>query len=100
MAGVWAWELESRQQGREGVSAGTATELGRTRTQSSTVILTFSISAHRVFDTMSARYKVLNFENFPLGFYPVMDKDPIHMLVWSRDDGLVEKGIDMRMVSV
>jgi hypothetical protein len=29
-----------------------------------------------------------------------MDKDPIHMLVWSRDDGLVEKEIDMGMVSV
>jgi hypothetical protein len=49
---------------------------------------------------MSARNKVSNFEIFPLGFYPVMDKDPIHMLVWSRDDGLVEKGIDMGMVLV
>jgi hypothetical protein len=49
---------------------------------------------------MSARNKVSNFEIFPLGFYPVMDKDPMHMMVWSRDDGLVEKGIDMGMVSV
>jgi hypothetical protein len=49
---------------------------------------------------MSARNKVSKFEIFPLGFYLVMDKDPMHMLVWSRDDGLVEKGIDMGMVSV
>jgi hypothetical protein len=49
---------------------------------------------------MSARNNFWNFEIFPLGFSPVMDKDPIHMLVWSRDDGLVEKEIDMGMVSV
>jgi hypothetical protein len=67
---------------------------------SATVVLTFLNLAHNVFDTMSARNKVLNFEIFPLGFYPVMDKDPLHMLVWSRDDGLVEKRIDMGMVFV
>jgi hypothetical protein len=49
---------------------------------------------------MSARNKVSNFVIFPLGFCPVMDKDPMQMLVWSRDDGLVEKEIDMGMVSV
>jgi hypothetical protein len=53
-----------------------------------------------VFDEMPTRNKVSNFENFPLGFYPVMDKDPKHMLVWSRDDGLVEKEIDSGMVYV
>jgi hypothetical protein len=58
---------------------------------SATVVLPLPIFAHQVFDTMSARNKVSNFVIFPLGFYPVMDKDPIHMLVWSRDDGLVEK---------
>jgi hypothetical protein len=53
-----------------------------------------------VFDTISARNKVSDFEISSLGFYPVMDKDPMHMLVWSRDDVLVEKEINMGMVSV
>jgi hypothetical protein len=49
---------------------------------------------------MSARNKVSNLKKNPLGFCPVMDKDPMHMLVWSRDDSLVEKEINMGMVSV
>jgi hypothetical protein len=49
---------------------------------------------------MPARDKFSNFEIFPLGFCSVVDKDPRHMLVWSRDDGLVEKEIDIGMVSV
>jgi hypothetical protein len=49
---------------------------------------------------MSARDKVSKIENFPLGFCSVVDKDPRHMLVWSRYDGLVEKEIDIGMVSV
>jgi hypothetical protein len=44
-----------------------------------------------MFDTMSARNKVSKFEIFPLGFYPVMDKDPMHMLVWSRDEVWLKK---------
>jgi hypothetical protein len=47
---------------------------------------------------MPARDKVSKFEIFPLGFYLVADRDPRHMLVWSRDDGLVKKEIDMGMV--
>jgi hypothetical protein len=57
-------------------------------------------SAHKVFDAMPARDKVSKFEIFPLGFCSVADRDPRHMLVWSRDDGLVEKEIDMGMVYV
>jgi hypothetical protein len=49
---------------------------------------------------MPARDKVLNFEKFPIVFCSVADRDPWHMLVWSRDDGLVEKEIDMGMVYV
>jgi hypothetical protein len=49
---------------------------------------------------MPARDKVSKFEIFPLGFCSVADRDPRHMLVWSRDDGLVEKEIDMGMVYV
>jgi hypothetical protein len=49
---------------------------------------------------MPARDKVLNFEKFPIGFCSVADRDPRHMLVWSRDDGLVENEIDMGKVYV
>jgi hypothetical protein len=49
---------------------------------------------------MPARDKVLKFEIFPNGFCSVADRDPRHILVWSRDDGLVEKEIDMGMVYV
>jgi hypothetical protein len=49
---------------------------------------------------MPARYKVSNFEIFPLGFCSVAYRDPRHMLVWSGDDGLVEKEIDMGKVYV
>jgi hypothetical protein len=42
----------------------------------------------------------LNFEFFPLGFCSVADRDPRPMMVWSRDDGLVEKEIDIGMVYV
>jgi hypothetical protein len=47
--------------------------------------------ASQVFDEMPTRDIVSNFEIFPLGFCSVVDRDPRHMLVWSRDDGLVEK---------
>jgi hypothetical protein len=40
---------------------------------------------------MPARDKVLNFEKFAIGFCSIADRDPRHMLVWSRDDGLVKK---------
>jgi hypothetical protein len=49
---------------------------------------------------MPARDKVSNFEIFLLGFCSVADRDPRHMMVWSRDDGLVEKEIDIGMVYV
>jgi hypothetical protein len=49
---------------------------------------------------MPARDKVSNFEIFPLGFCSLADRDPKHMLVRSRADGLVEKEIDMGMVCV
>jgi hypothetical protein len=49
---------------------------------------------------MPPRDKVSNFEIFPLGFCSVANRDPRHMMVWSRDDGLVEKEIDIGMVSV
>jgi hypothetical protein len=49
---------------------------------------------------MPTRDTVSNFEIFPLGFCSVADRDPRHMMVWSRDDGLVEKEIDIGMVYV
>jgi hypothetical protein len=49
---------------------------------------------------MPARDKVSNFVIFPLGFCSVADRDPRHMMVWSRDDSLVEKEIDIGMVYV
>jgi hypothetical protein len=53
-----------------------------------------------VFDAMPARDKVSKFEKFPIGFCSVADRDPRHMLVRSRVDGLVENEIDMGMVYV
>jgi hypothetical protein len=47
--------------------------------------------ASQVFDEIATRDTVSNFEIFLLGFCSVADRDPRHMLVWSRDDGLVEK---------
>jgi hypothetical protein len=49
---------------------------------------------------MPTRDTVSNYEIFPLGFCSVADRDPRHMLVRSRADGLVEKEIDMGMVYV
>jgi hypothetical protein len=49
---------------------------------------------------MLARDKVSNFENFPLGFGSVAYRDPRHMLVRSRAEGLVENEIDKGMVYV
>jgi hypothetical protein len=64
------------------------------------VPLTLLKSAHQVFDAMPARDKVSKFEKFPIGFCSVADRDPRHMLVRSRVDGLVENEIDMGMVYV
>jgi hypothetical protein len=49
---------------------------------------------------MPTRDKVSKCEIFPIGFCSVADRDPRHMLVWSIEDGLVEKEIDMGMVYV
>jgi hypothetical protein len=80
--GVWVGETGSRQRGERGCPRVLLQELGRTREPSATVVLTFLNLAHNVFDTMSARNKVSNFEIFPVGFCRVMDKDPMHMLVY------------------
>jgi hypothetical protein len=53
-------------------------------------------SAQQVFDKRQS----FEFEKFPIGFCLVADRDPRHMMVWYKDDGLVEKEINIGMVYV
>jgi hypothetical protein len=100
MVGVRAWELGSQQQGREGGSAGTAAELGRTRTQSSTVNSTFLISAHNVFDTMPARVCISNFFKIPLWDIRLLNMGSRNIFVGLRGDDLLQKKKTNGKVSV
>jgi hypothetical protein len=60
---------------------------------------TSGAGADQPFDKMPERDQNLDFENFQIEFYPVVDKDTRHMLVDSRDDGLIGNQLDLRKLS-